>query len=569
MTRRATGDGPEGSAVDEFAVGPEATGSGSASWADAPVPAVAPTAGTTPVPAARSIRRYTAAVARNRSGAGLGEVLGDVYYAVLTTAVGIGVALGVAGQLRAALPHVPDPALSTGVSLPTVVAVFSVVVAGTVLTLAARLGPVGAGGAESTWWLGMPVDRRGLLRPSSLRLPLVSGLVGGAIVALLDGGLLADHGVGHVLRLGGTAALICAGLVVLAGLAQGGGVPRRSTAMVGDLVIAVAPVLTLGAALAGWRIAALPDVPVWLMAVLAVAVAGLGWWQDIRLGRIRGRDLRESGSIATQASGAIVSMDSRELGRALSASAVRQRRRRARRMHTVRGPRSAVVVADATALLRSPRHLVQLVVSALVPVVVVITPQLAGALGVALAVVVSGYVGMLATGEGARRAELAPVIDRLLPLSAKQVRRARLVVPAVVMLVWSVAAFAAIGRWEGDLWPWVLLGAVSSPVWAGASLRAAYRPAPNWEGPLVATPMGALPGGVAGVLSRGPDIAVLGMVPVLISVALGSVLPVVLMVQVGLSGLALVVGSNASTKSMMDRLADATEATQADRQARA
>lgn len=558
MTGRQPGAGP----VDEFA----ATGVGSpggdevlAAWDEAPAPAVQPSQGVTPVPAARSIRRYTAQVARRRSGAGLGEVLGDVYYAVVTTAIGLGVALGVAGQLRTALPHVPDQALPTGISLPTVVAVVAVLVAGAVLSLGARLGPVGAGGAEATWWLGSPVDRRGLLRPAARRLPVVAGVVGAVVVALLDGGLLADHGVGHVLRIGAAAGLLCAALVLLAGLAQSRGVPRRTTAVVGDLVVAAAPVLALVAALAGWRVTALPDVPAAVLGAAALAVGALAWWLDTRLDRIRGRHLRESGSVATQAAGAVVSLDSRELGRALSDSAARPRRRSVRRMRLVRGPVSAVVVADVTVLLRSPRHLVQLVVSALVPVVVVVTPQLAGVLGVVVAVLVSGYVGMLATAEGARRAEMAPVVDRLLPLSAARVRRARLVVPGVAMLLWSVVAFAAIGRWEGDPLPWLVLGAVSAPVWAGAAVRGAYRPAPNWQGPLVSTPMGALPGGVAGVLSRGPDVAVLGMVPVVICVALGTVVPTLVVVQAVASAIALAFGSSTSTKTMMDRLAEATE----------
>jgi hypothetical protein len=155
------------------------------------------------------------------------------------------------------------------------------------------------------------------------------------------------------------------------------------------------------------------------------------------------------------------------------------------------------------------------------------------------------------------------VVDRLLPLSAKQVRRVRLVVPGVAMLVWSVVAFAAIGRWEGDVLPWVALGAASAPVWAGAALRAAFRPSPNWEGPLVATPMGALPGGVAGVLSRGPDVAVIGLIPVIIAVALGTVSPTLVVVQLGFAAIALLVGSSTSTKTMMDRLADAQDATAA------
>lgn len=522
-------------------------------------PALRPGSGVDPVPTARSIRRFTSAVAKTKAGASIGSVLNDLYYAVIMMAIGIGVALGVSGQFRASLPPQDDASLGDGISLPTVVAVGAVALLGIVLSLAGRLGPVGAEGAEVTWWLGLPVDRRGLLRPASLRIPVVAGLVGGVLLALLDGGLLADHGLGHVLRLGGLAALCCAGVVLLAGLAQSVQVPRRTVAFVGDLVIAAAPVLALVAALVDWRLAALPDPPVWALVVLAVVVIGLGVVQDLRLGRIRGRNLRESGSVASQAAGAIVSLDSRELGRALSEAAAPQRRRRSLRLRLIRGPKSAIVVADLMVLLRSPRHLVQLVVSALVPVLVVITPRLAGALGVGLAVLLSGYIGMLATSEGARRAEMAPILDRLLPMSAQATRRTRLLVPALAMLLWSLVAFTTVGLWHGEPLLWIALGVASTPVWAGAALRAAFRPAPNWQGPLVSTPAGALPGGALAVLSRGPDVVVLGMIPVIISIVLGQVVLPVLVAQLVFSVIAWTVGASTNTKPLMERLMDQQE----------
>ncbi len=524
---------------------------------DDELPLVGPT-DRTPIPAARSIRRYTAAVARKRADAGLGEVLGDVYYAVVTTAIGILIAIGVASQVRASLPDVPAQSMDDGLSLPTLVLVCAIALAGVVLSLAGRLGPVGAGGAEATWWLGLPVDRRGLLRPTAVRLPLVVAAVAAVILGVLDGGLLADHGFGHVLRLAALAGLIGGGLVVLAGLAQTIQVSRRAVTTIGDLVITASPVLALAAVLTGRRVAAMPDVPAWVLAPLAVAVVALAWWMDTRLGRIRTTSLRESGSIASQATGAVVSLDSRELGRALTDRAVRQQRRRTSRLRLARGPISGVVLADTLVLVRSPRHVVQLVVTALVPLVVVSTPQLAGPLGVGVALVIAGYIAMLATGEGARRAEMVPVLDRLLPLSATDIRRVRLVVPGVAMLLWSVVAFGTVGAWNGELASWLALGIASAPVWAGAALRAAYRPAPNWEGPLVSTPMGALPGGVAGVLARGPDVVILGLIPVIIAVVLQTVPPVLLVVQAVLSLIALAVGASTSTKSMMERLSDAS-----------
>lgn len=520
------------------------------------------------IPSGRSIRRYAAAIANRRSGAGLGELLGDVYYGLITSAIGFLVALGVAQALRAALPppeHVP---LDSGVSLPTLVVVVLVGLAGVLVSLAGRLGPVGAGGAEAAWWLGLPVGRRGLLRPAARRLALLAGVVAGVVVPVLDAGLLGDRSGGHVVRVAAAAVLGAAGLVLAAGVAQTLSVPRRATALVGDVVLAAAPLLAFVGAASGWHLVALPDVPVVVLAVLAVAVVGLALVLDRRLDRIPARSLRESGSVAAQAAGAVVSMDSRELGRALTDGAAPSRRRRSARLRLVRGPSSAIVVADALVLLRSARHMVQLVLAALLPVLVAVVPQLRSTLGFVIAVMVGGYVAMSATGEGARRAEMAPVLDRLLPLPPKRVRRLRMVVPGVAMVLWSVVAYAAVGSWAGDVAGWLVLGLVAAPVWAGAAVRSSYRPAPDWGGPLVSTPMGAVPGGVSAVLARGPDVVVLGHVPVLVALALGLVPPVLVLVQAVLSWIVLLVCSSTSTKGFLQRLMEQAEEDQKGRAGR-
>jgi len=510
-------------------------------------------------PTGRSIRRYTAAATNLRSGASVGELLGDVYYVVITTAIGIGMALGIAGQLRASLPAgEPSTAGTSSLSLPGLVLVLVVGLAGVLLSLAGRLGPVGSAVAEATWWLGLPVDRRGLLRPSARRLPLLAAVVGAVVVGVLDGGLLGDHQGGQVVVASLAAGLGSAALVLAASLAQTFDARRGATSLVGDLVLAAAPLLAVVGVVLGWHPAGLPAIPLWSVAVLALAVAALAVVVDRRLDDIPSRSLRVSGSVASQAAGAVVSMDSRELGRALTDSAAAPRRRRSARFGLVRGPVSALISADATVLVRSVRHLVQIVVAALVPVLVGVVPQLAGRLGFAIALVVAGSVAMTATGEGARRAEMAPVLDRLLPLAAREVRRLRMVVPGIVMLAWSLVAFGAVGAWAGDLTSWLTLAVVSTPVWAGAAVRAAYRPAPDWGGALVSTPMGALPAGVTMVLARGPDVVVLGLVPVLIAVALGHVPSAVVIAQVAVSAIVFAVCSSTSTKSMMERMTDAS-----------
>ncbi|MDM7831696.1 DUF6297 family protein [Cellulomonas edaphi] len=505
------------------------------------------------IPAARDIRRFTAQAANARGGASIGSLLASVYYAVISLGIAIGMALGFTQAMRVALPPEPDVEAPANLSLATLVVVIVVALVGVLVSLAGRLGPVGAGGAEAAWWLPLPVDRRGLLRPAARRLPLVAALVLAILVGLLDAGLLDDVGprVAHVII---TSALVGAGIVLLAALAQSAGVSRSATALAGDLILAAAPVAAVGLALADWSVDEVPTLPWFGAALAALLLAAVAVLVDRRLHRIPTRSLRESGSVATQAVGAAVSLDSRELGRALTDGAASSTRRRLSRLRTARGPATAVVTADLVVLRRSVRHVVQLVVAALVPVLVTSVPELASSGGVLLALLVSGYVAMSATGEGARRAQMAPVLDRLLPLDAKTVRRLRMVVPGLAMLPWSVVAFASVGRWTGDVAGWVVLGVAATPVWAAAAVRSSYRPAPDWGGPLVSTPMGALPTGVGAVLARGPDVVVLGLLPVWIAVLLRHVGPTMVVIQAGLASIAVAVASSIATGTMMERM---------------
>ena len=511
------------------------------------------------VPYASAVRRYTTRAGRARATAGVGSLLSDVYYAVVSVVISVGLAYGVAETLRVSLPPAPEVPES-GLSLATLVVVLLVALVGVLLSLAGRLGPVGAGGAEATWWLGLPVDRRGLLRPAARRLPLVAALVAAVVVALLDAGLLGDGPLGTATA-AATGALVAASVVLAAGVGQSAGVSRRSTAVVGDLVLAVTPVLAVGLELAGRHVDALPTPPWPGVAALALLVGLLAWLLDSRLDRIPARALQESGSVAAQAVGAAVSLDSRELGRALTDSAAPPARRFVSRLRTARGPASALVTADLVALRRSTRHVVQLVVSALVPVLVAGVPQLATPGGVVVAVLLAGYVAASATGEGARRAEMAPVLDRLLPLDDRTTRRLRTVVPAAAMLLWSLVVLAAVGRWAGDLAGWLPLAVAGAPVWACAAVRAAYRPAPDWGGPLVSTPAGALPTGVGAVLARGPDVALLGLLPWWISILLQRTTETLLLVQLVLAGIAFAVATSVRTRPLLEQLQEQAEAT--------
>ena len=509
------------------------------------------------VPSPRSIRRYTRAAANRHGDTSIGALLSDVYSAILMAAIGLGTAIGVATTLRDSLPKVPArPHDGLLLPLSTLAALVVLALAGTALSLAARLGPVGVGAAEARWWLSLPVRRRGLLRPAAWRLPATAALVGGPVVLVLV--LFAQEG------MSGSAAvstlvggLLGAGaIVVLAGVAQTLGIDRRVTARVGDVLLGLVPVLGLAVAL-GARDLAIGLTPSVVVLVLLLVVAAVGGvLLDLRLERIPVRELRDSGSVATQAAGAVVSLDSRELGRALADRMTSVRRRRSIRFGWVSSPARALLTADIVLWWRSPRHVVQVVAAAAVPALVAAVSRLDTPFALATAYLVAGYVAMLATAEGPRRAEMAPIIDRLLPIGAREVRRLRLVVPGVLMGLWTLAVLGPIGWSNGDPAGWLALAVAATPVWAGAAIRSAYRPSPDWSGPLAATPMGALPTGVGSVLVRGPDVVLLGMVPVLISIGIGQVTQTLIVVQAVCALIAVAVGSRVKGFSILDMAAE-------------
>ena len=140
-------------------------------------------------------------------------------------------------------------------------------------------------------------------------------------------------------------------------------------------------------------------------------------------------------------------------------------------------------------------------------------------------------------------------MSRLLRAELARVR-ARPIVWAAVAL----AALGAVGIWAGAPLDWVLLGLAAVPVWAAAAVRAAYRPAPSWDKPLVATPAGALPTGVLQVVARGPDLIAFCLLPLWIAIGLHTVTTVMVTAQVVLSTVAVLIGSSVHDKGWLERM---------------
>lgn len=489
------------------------------------------------VPSGRHVRRVTEDIQGARTGRGFGDVVTDLWYAVTCVVLLAVTAYGTAAVVQeAAVAAAPDadPIGEAGAVLVLVA------VCGGVLALGTRLGPVALGGGGAGWWLPMPVDRRGLLRPSVLRWPaiaLATGVVAGPLAALSLG---LPPAVGPVLAWaalgGGVAALVGAvGAVVQQRPVDARDRRRRERVLAGagDGVVAAAVVglalLVLVGGWEGWHL----HRSAWVALPLLVAAAGLTVIAERGVERLDGATLRRLGSLGQRAQVAVLALDLRELGRALTSVDARDRRRswplRAR------GPRSAVAVADLTLLARSPRALVQVTMLVLVAVVAARTPVVGTGIALYPVLLLTGFWAASSAAAGARHGELVPALDRSLPLSARQVRVARGAAPLVAAAVWSAVAVATVPG----------LAAVA-PVWAvvlaAAAVRSAYRPPPKFRQPVVSSPLGGAPPTTG--MTQGVDVALLGTLPTALALYVGAMSPTLLAVQWGVAAavLAVVVG---------------------------
>jgi hypothetical protein len=472
------------------------------------------------------VRRLTSRSAAARATTTLWTRLLDAWSVTVTTAIGLAMVGGWLASVRDTIGSRPS---MPGSALPSVVtaAVVTVVAVAGLVGLLDRLGPVSASPAAAAWWLPLPASRRRLLRAELAR---VAGACAG-ITALLSLPLFltltARPSVAAILLDIAGAGVIAAGLVGAVALLETRGASFRIAPVAGAAAVTVSAVAAAAAAVAPFA-RATGDFPRWhlpLVGELWVPVAGLAAavllvLADRGLGRLQARTLRLSGSTAQYAAASVLSLDTRDLGRALAARRQRPVRRRWR-FRPIRRAWQVVAAADLLLLLRSPWQLGQLVVATAVPVLASRTdgldrlpPAVWGGLllGWALAAV--------SVGHPARHASAAPGIDRLVPLSPAQVVAAHCAVPALALCLVSATSGVLIGA-GGSALAWAGLALAAVPAWTAAAVRGGYRPELDWTGPVMSTPMGTLPTGVGATLVQGLDVGILGSVPAIVAVHLG------------------------------------------------
>ena len=497
------------------------------------------------VPSGGQVRRLTAGIQGARQGRGVGAVLVEIWYTIVTVGLSVTFITGIASTIRDSAPGGGEGPVMTAGELPAALVVLAT--AGAVLSLSGRLGPVGLGGGGAAWWLPMPVDRRGLLRPTVLRWPAVAAAAGAVLAPLIVFAFGVGLTVRSVLAWAAVGGGLFAALTTLAAVTQSrqtgdrSGHDHRSNRVVaaaGDTVLlggtaAVAGLALVGPATApasGWALGAgwWAAVPLILLAVVGTVLA------ERRTPLLSGAELRSLGAVGDRAQVAVLSLDLRELSRALTTGTGRVRRARSLRL-AARGPRRAVVLTDLVLLTRTPRLLVQIAVAILLAVAATRVTLLGSGLPMYGTLLLAGFWAANTSAAGARHADMAPVLDRLLPLSARDVRLARGVVPLLAAAVWTVAVLGLQAARTGEvLWlalvpPWALVLAV-------AALRSAYRPPPRSSRVPIASPMGSLP--PTGGLFKGLDVALVGTLPTAVALFVGVMTPTLVAAQ---GALALVV----------------------------
>lgn len=403
----------------------------------------------------------------------------------VTAALGVLVIGGFPVQLIVNLVRSGEFGLA-GTAGPWTILGCAVVLSGLVLSALSAIGPLVTGRAVDTLLLSAPLHRATLLRGRFLAVLAVLFLLGAAV-----GGLSA--------AVGGAAGP--APVIASAVAGAGGGVliaaaavwcQRRGLRAVGGWVIGIGLVLTAAVLLAGGGLPALPNAGnllaggCWLLAVAAAAVAHAG------LGGVDRESLLAGSALAGAGLASALFLDLSLIGgvvtqrRALRIGRVRARALPSRRIR-------ALLVADLRRFNRFRGG--QGAVAALLGVPYVAARVLPAGGIVAMTTIAAAAVAGIG-GAGLRAVSRSAELRRILGGSDTSLRLAHLVVPGMLVIVWTA----------------LVLPALPAPVLAGAVVPVAalvfcYVQAtakqPDFTAALFDVGLGPMPMAAIGQLLRG------------------------------------------------------------------
>ncbi len=525
---------------------------------------------------AKDIRHYTFRAGLSRTEGGLMELISEVYTSIL----GALTLLTMAGALIVALRHSlgvgEESALVALAVAPGFHSVTLLQASATVLlTLAAALlsvemtmGPIAMTLPQTAWWLGLPVGRRGFIQPGFFKSLLWPAAAAVAVVLPMSLGMAANPTPGRLVL-----SVLCGlGLAwLLYGIASWCQINDSGAWLkkVAGAITLLAP-LTLvatalynnvacGGAITGDTTAWMEYLPTswpllvadganWPLLLLILAL-GLLALVFAHLERITTGQLKSSAAAGAYAMSSLLSMDATELSRSLgggpSASSSRIRLPLIFQGGTTYSRSVKTLISThATMALRSPSTLLRLLVLAAVPASLASVEFLGNAILIAVALYLCAHFAATALGATARFTAGNPAVDMLMPLPAKTVRLVHYVIPAVIMTVWAPACFGlllALGVGSPSL---LLLALLAGPGLGAATLRAAFRPTPDWNMPAVASPTGPIPTGAIRAFLIGPDLTLIVLLPALIALIAGGVPAVAFPAQLTLTFLAFKWGTH-------------------------
>ncbi|ALE05433.1 hypothetical protein AL755_08005 [Arthrobacter sp. ERGS1:01] len=506
---------------------------------------------------AKEIRQYTFKVGLSRTEGGIMELISEAYTFVLGGLVLLTMAGAIIVGLRNSLGVGHESALAASVLGPGFHSVTLLQASATVLlTLAAALlavemtvGPITMTIPQTAWWLGLPVRRRGFIQPGFLKSLIWPAAAAVVVVVPMALGMASAPTPGRI----GLATLCGIGLgwllYAVAGWCQITNAGKWLKNLVG-IVTLVAPLTLVATALynnaagerpitgaqtawleylpTSWPLLVADGVlwPLILVPISLLALAAVYW----NLERITTAQLKEAAAAGAYVAGSLMSMDASELSRSLGGG-TSQGTSRVRLPLVFRGGSAAsrsiktLLSTHATMALRSPVSLLRVLVLAAIPASVAAVEFLGNSVLIAVVLYLCAHFAATSLGATARFAAGNPAVDMLMPLPSRTVRRVHYVLPAVGMTAWALVCFGlllALGVGSPAL---LILAIFAGPGLGAATLRAAFRPTPDWNMPAIASASGPIPTGAVRAFLVGPDLSLIVLLPVLICLISGGVPP--------------------------------------------
>jgi hypothetical protein len=474
------------------------------------------------IPSSRSLRKWMRKVRRGKADRTVWQQLEDIYVIVFAVAM-----LGATGGNVLLNLNDKSAACTSGSCswlLDTVPYILVPLLVSTMLRVLLSIGPVSASRATGFWLLATPVDRASLLRPSYRLVVIVAAVVGAA--AAVTGWALFGASWSTV----GEAALLTTVLLLFTACAtvwaQQTAKRSRWAIWIADglLIVAAVPALLLAlrqqpiaerpvtiglAAVAGDQPLLSPEqVRLLLLGLAGLLVAVVLVVVTARtLGRLSQRTVIAGGDLLTGMAGAAITLDVSLLADVVSGRHWRmQGRFKSRRGRGSNGV--AMIHREFLRILRWPRRLVIAFALLVVPYAVagtgydVLVPIAAG---------LAGFGAVRPLMDGLRSVCRSPGLVRALGLDLRELRVIMGVVPGGFAVVWTALAEPALGS------PSVAF-AVAAGMLTGAIRQASAKP-PSYSGPLVASPMGAIPPGLFSTPMRGFDLLLICLAPVLLGLS--------------------------------------------------